>query len=77
MLPTPSSASSPYISFSSSRIIRLYWFSICSMIALPDRPSPPGPSCIVKRSFVATTRFSRRVSFVIARPTYSSELPSW
>ena len=26
MLPTPSSASSPYISFSSSRIIRLYWF---------------------------------------------------
>ena len=49
--------------------------SICSMIALRDRPEPPGPSWTGKYTFVATTMSSRRVSSLSARPTASSEVP--
>ena len=51
--------------------------SICSMIALRDRPDPPGPSCILKCTLVAKTMSSRRLYFLMARPTISAELPSW
>ena len=45
------------------------------MIALRDRPDPPGRSCIVKCTLVASTMSSRRLYFFSARPTISSELP--
>ncbi len=45
------------------------------MIALRDRPEPPGPSCILKNTLVASTTSSRRLYFSIARPTTSSEDP--
>ena len=45
------------------------------MIALRDSPEPPGPSCILKYTFVARTMSSRRVYFRIARPTISSDVP--
>ena len=45
------------------------------MIALRDRPEPPGPSCIGENSLVARTIVLAAVYFRIARPTISSELP--
>jgi hypothetical protein len=45
------------------------------MIALRDSPEPPGPSCILKNTLVASTMSSRRLYFINARPAISSELP--
>jgi hypothetical protein len=45
------------------------------MIARLDRPSPPGPSPILKYTLVASTTSSRRVYFLTARPTVSSDVP--
>jgi hypothetical protein len=49
--------------------------SICSMIALRERPPPPGPSCIGKNTLVASTTSSRLVYLRSARPTISSDVP--
>jgi hypothetical protein len=46
-----------------------------SMIALRDRPEPPGPSCIGKNTFVASTIESRSAYLRMARPTISSDVP--
>ena len=46
-----------------------------SMIALRDRPEPPGPACMGKCTLVARTMSSRRLYLVIARPTISSDVP--
>ena len=45
------------------------------MIALRDSPEPPGPSCIVKNTLVASTTSSRREYRSIALPTISSDVP--
>src|SRR5215213_6848411 len=45
------------------------------MIALRDRPDPPGPSCILKKTLVASTIASRSVYLRMARPTISSDVP--
>ena len=40
-----------------------------------DRPHPPGPSCIGKKTLVATTMSSRLAYLRMALPTISSEEP--
>ena len=45
-------------------------------MALRDSPDPPGPSCILLCTLVASTMSSRRAYDLTARPTNSSELPA-
>jgi hypothetical protein len=45
------------------------------MIALRDKPEPPGPACISKKTLVASTTSSRRLYFSMARPVTSSDEP--
>jgi hypothetical protein len=42
------------------------------MIALRDRPDPPGPSCTRWWTLVASTMSSRRANALIACPTIRS-----